>query len=102
MIELKGMTWDHSRGYDPMIATSEEFKKKNDNNNGLWLVQGQESLADWAIWPFIRQYRLVDPQCFDQDEEIQELRQWLGLFLNSHIYKKLMTKCINLVKQSIN
>jgi len=28
MIELKGMTWDHSRGYDPMIATSEEFKKK--------------------------------------------------------------------------
>ena len=28
MIVLKGMTWDHSRGYDPMIATSLEFKKK--------------------------------------------------------------------------
>ena len=25
MIELKGMTWDHSRGYDPMIATSKIF-----------------------------------------------------------------------------
>ena len=31
MIQLKGMTWDHSRGYDPMIATSEFFSKKNNN-----------------------------------------------------------------------
>jgi hypothetical protein len=28
MIDLKGMTWDHSRGFDPMVATSESFKKK--------------------------------------------------------------------------
>jgi hypothetical protein len=27
MITLKGMTWDHSRGYDPMIATSKVFAK---------------------------------------------------------------------------
>ena len=28
MITLKGMTWDHPRGYDPMIATSREFNIK--------------------------------------------------------------------------
>ena len=31
MKTLKGMTWDHSRGYDPMIATSEIFCKKYNN-----------------------------------------------------------------------
>ena len=31
MIKLKGMTWDHSRGYDPMIATSKVFEKKHNN-----------------------------------------------------------------------
>ena len=31
MITLKGMTWDHSRGYDPMIATSKGFAKKHNN-----------------------------------------------------------------------
>ena len=23
MIELKGITWDHARGYDPVVATAE-------------------------------------------------------------------------------
>lgn len=27
MVTLKGMTWDHPRGFDPMVATSESFKK---------------------------------------------------------------------------
>ena len=31
MITLKGMTWDHSRGYDPMISTSKVFAKKHNN-----------------------------------------------------------------------
>ena len=31
MIKLKGMTWDHSRGYDPMIATSIRFSEKHHN-----------------------------------------------------------------------
>ena len=26
MINLKGMTWDHSRGFDPMVATSKNFR----------------------------------------------------------------------------
>ena len=31
MITLKGMTWDHSRGFDPMIATSKKFQKIHNN-----------------------------------------------------------------------
>ena len=26
MINLKGMTWDHSRGFDPMVATAKKFQ----------------------------------------------------------------------------
>ena len=25
MINLRGMTWDHSRGFDPMVATSAAY-----------------------------------------------------------------------------
>ena len=31
MTTLKGMTWDHSRGYDPMIATSKNFAERYNN-----------------------------------------------------------------------
>ena len=31
MITLKGMTWDHSRGFDPMIATSKKFQELHNN-----------------------------------------------------------------------
>lgn len=32
MIRLKGMTWDHSRGFDPMVATSKKFQEMHNNN----------------------------------------------------------------------
>ena len=28
MIKLKGITWDHARGYDPLIASSELYFKE--------------------------------------------------------------------------
>ena len=31
MINLKGMTWDHSRGFDPMVATSKKFQEIHNN-----------------------------------------------------------------------
>ena len=45
MIKLKGMTWDHPRGFDPMIATSEVFKKKSNMN---FILKGwNEYLAEY-------------------------------------------------------
>ena len=60
MIELKGMTWDHSRGYDPMIATSEEFKKKNDNNIKIhWDKRPLQAFADRPIEEMTDNYDLI-------------------------------------------
>ena len=60
MIELKGMTWDHSRGYDPMIATSEEFKKKNNNNIKIhWDKRPLQAFADRPIEEMTDNYDLI-------------------------------------------
>ena len=37
MTTLKGMTWDHSRGYDPMIATSKNFAERYNNEISIKL-----------------------------------------------------------------
>ena len=50
MIELKGMTWDHSRGYDPMIATSLEFSKNYFNKVSIkWEKRSLQAFADRPV-----------------------------------------------------
>ena len=50
MITLKGMTWDHSRGYDPMIATSKVFAKKHNNKIAIeWDKRSLQEFADLSL-----------------------------------------------------
>ena len=50
MIKLKGMTWDHSRGYDPMIATSLRFSEKLNNKVAIeWDKRPLQAFADRPI-----------------------------------------------------
>lgn len=51
----------------------------------------QESLADYAILPFIRQFSRVERQWFLQ-APYPHLRQWLNQHLQSQLYAKAMTK----------
>jgi glutathione S-transferase len=48
---------------------------------GGWLVGGQPSLADLALLPFVRQFRLTDPEGFDRQEDLAPLQAWLQRFL---------------------
>ena len=48
---------------------------------GGWLLGRRPSLADWALLPFVRQFRLVDPAGFDAEPQIEALQAWLGRFL---------------------
>ena len=60
MIELKGMTWDHSRGYDPMIATSQIFSKKHDNEVIIhWDKRSLQAFADRPINQMVDEYDLM-------------------------------------------
>ncbi len=49
MIELKGITWDHSRGYDPMVATAAEFQKKHPDVRISWQRRSLKEFGDFPI-----------------------------------------------------
>lgn len=51
MIELKGITWDHARGYDPMVATAAEFQKKQPDVRITWQ---KRSLKEFGDFPIVR------------------------------------------------
>lgn len=50
---------------------------------GGWLLGDRPCLADWALLPFVRQFRLVDPAGFDAEPQLAALQAWLGRFLAS-------------------
>jgi multiple sugar transport system substrate-binding protein len=55
---LKGMTWRHPRGFDPMVATSEEWRRKT----GVEIIWEQRSLQDFESYPvedLARKYDLI-------------------------------------------
>ena len=45
---------------------------------GGWLLGERPSLADWALLPFVRQFRLADPLRFDAAPQLVALQAWLG------------------------
>lgn len=58
MTQLRGMTWRHPRGYDPMVETARIWKEKT----GIEIVWDQRSLQDFESFPveeLARQYDLI-------------------------------------------
>lgn len=50
---------------------------------GGWLLGTRPSLADLALLPFVRQFRLADPEAFDAEAGLEALQAWLQRFLES-------------------
>lgn len=48
-----------------------------------WLLGESPSLADMALLPFVRQFRLADPAGFDAAENLGGVQRWLQGFLAS-------------------
>jgi glutathione S-transferase len=57
----------------------------------LYLIEDRISLADIAIFPFIRQFFLVNENWF-LDSRYDALKKWLHGLINSHIFKEVMKK----------
>ena len=47
---------------------------------GGWLLGQGACLADWALLPFVRQFRRADPAGFDAEPNLAALQNWLGRF----------------------
>ncbi len=67
----------------------------NNKDDIGWLAGRSQSLADCAIWPFVRQYSLIDKEDFNNDYLLKDLKIWLNYYLSHNHYKELMHKVIN-------
>ena len=75
-----------------ILSLNKRLKVFSSKGKPLFLVDAKETLADWAIWPFIRQFRIADIKKFDQNIEIEFLRSWLNYYLTHENYPVLMKK----------
>ncbi|WP_255852244.1 glutathione S-transferase [Marinobacterium rhizophilum] len=71
---------------DPFLRTLEARLQQ-----GTGLVADRCTLADAAIFPFVRQFSMVDPAWFNASE-YRALRQWLNDWLASSLFASVMTK----------
>lgn len=58
MTTLRGMTWSHPRGYDPMVATAAAWRART----GVEIIWEQRSLQDFETYPvedLARRYDLI-------------------------------------------
>jgi glutathione S-transferase len=74
-------------------AQGEIFLQKLENllSKNTYLLEAMPSLADMAIFPFIRQFAAVDAVWFE-NSAYPKLRAWLNGWLNSELFKSVMTK----------
>lgn len=57
----------------------------------IYLFAATPSFADYAIFPFIRQFAAVDSAWFEHSD-YPKLRTWLNEWVNSDLFKSIMTK----------
>lgn len=60
-------------------------------SNSLYLISNEISMADIAIFPFIRQFAFVDKRWFDESE-YKKLNEWLTKMLESELFNEVMIK----------
>lgn len=56
---LKGMAWDHPRGYEPLRATSAAFTKKHPEIRIEWDIRSLKEFGDMPIEDLIDSYDLI-------------------------------------------
>ena len=58
-ITLKGITWNHSRGFVPMAATAQRFSELNPQVNITWEKRSLQQFADLSIQQLAERYDLL-------------------------------------------
>ncbi len=58
-IQLRGMTWNHTRGYLPMIATAQRFSELHPGVTISWQVRSLQAFADQPLAELARSFDLL-------------------------------------------
>lgn len=75
-----------------LIQWNSLINKNSSQDKQSSLLGKSHSMADWALWPFVRQYRLANPFEFDHDCELSQIKHWIEYFLNHKLFKDLMLR----------
>jgi glutathione S-transferase len=78
-------------GADPEEHRAAALTILRDWNARLPQLVDRASLADLALLPFVRQFRLADPERFDAAPGLKAVQAWLGRFLASPELSAVMT-----------
>jgi multiple sugar transport system substrate-binding protein len=58
-IILKGITWNHSRGFTPMVATGQRFSELNPDIQVVWEKRSLQEFADFSIEQLAKRFDLL-------------------------------------------
>ena len=82
----------HIKAHDILMKWDTLIGKSIEEHQVGWIAGNKESIADWSLWPFVRQYRSVEPKEFDNDINLSNLKKWLDYYLDHKLYPLLMKK----------
>ena len=60
--------------------------------NNYWLVGRKETIADWCLFPFVRQYKIACVQSKVSNYFEEPINSWLDYFEKHPIFKEIMIK----------
>ncbi len=81
---------DCSGARDKAMVFLNDLNARLSNNNAL--SGNKTTLADIAIFPFIRQFANVDKNWSDTQQNLKPLQKWLDCHLNSDLFQTIMKK----------
>ncbi|BET68333.1 extracellular solute-binding protein [Opitutales bacterium ASA1] len=58
-IQLRGMTWDHARGYDPLVATARAYETKHPHVGIRWERRSLKAFEELPVSRLAAQFDLV-------------------------------------------
>ncbi|MHA6690960.1 extracellular solute-binding protein [Devosia sp. A449] len=58
-VRLRGMTWGHTRGYDPMVVTSQVFAERHPGVEIVWEQRPLQAFADRPLGAMSLEYDLM-------------------------------------------
>ena len=74
------------------IIKNWNFLLKDNPKGNFWLIGENETIADWCIWPFVRQFKIAcEHQKIDNHFDDSMIR-WLNYFETNNNYKDVMNK----------
>lgn len=59
MIELRGITWDHTRGYLPLVATAQRYSELHPEIAIAWQKRSLQQFADQSLAGLVEQFDLL-------------------------------------------